>query len=99
MIALLTLFDPGAAGELTASYELRLADQPFAARVAGGRLDVSRGSADRPDATIDTDPETLAEVLWHGRPLAEALGSGRLEIEGSRAAARRFLKLFPLPGA
>jgi DNA-binding HxlR family transcriptional regulator len=97
VIALLTLFDPGAAGDLSASYELRLSDQRFRARVSGGRLDVSRGSADRPDASIDTDPETLAAVLWHGRALGEALRSGRLEIEGSRAAVGRLLKLFPLP--
>ena len=50
-----------------------------------------------PDATIATDPGTLATVLWHGRRLSDALRAGDVAIEGSRAAARRLLGLFPLP--
>jgi hypothetical protein len=34
-------------------------------------------------------------VLWQGRPLADAEGAGEIAIEGSRSAARRFLRLFP----
>lgn len=30
-------------------------------------IDVARGSAQQSDATIDTDPDTLAAVLWGGR--------------------------------
>jgi DNA-binding HxlR family transcriptional regulator len=99
ILALRTLFDPSAADGLGASYELRLADQPFHARVAEGRLEVARGSAERPDATIETDTGTLSALLWHGRPLPEALRSGDIEIEGSRPAVERFLRLFPLPAA
>jgi hypothetical protein len=57
----------------------------------------SRGAAERPDATIDTDPATLATVLWHGRRLTEAVRSSEIEIEGSRPAVTRFLGLFPVP--
>ena len=39
---------------------------------------------------------TLAEVLWQGRPLAEAERAGSLELAGRRAATR-FLGLFPAP--
>jgi len=46
---------------------------------------------------IDTDPGTLARVLWHGRKITAALRSGDLRIEGDRSAARRFLALFPAP--
>jgi hypothetical protein len=42
---------------------------------------------------IESDPATLATVLWHGRRLDEE----GVTISGSRAAAKRFLKLFPLP--
>jgi len=91
VIALKTVFDPSAAEGLRASYELRLGEHHFHAQVAGGRLDIARESADRPDATIETDPGTLARVLWHGAP-ARALA-----IEGDRAAAKRFLTLFPPP--
>ena len=96
VIALKTLFDPAAAGGPAASYELRLDEQQFRARVAGGQLDIARGGADQPDATIETDPGTLSAVLWHGRKVADALRSDGMRIEGSRQAAKRFLRLFPL---
>jgi DNA-binding HxlR family transcriptional regulator len=73
------------------TYELRLGEHTFSARVADGRLEVARESADRPDATIETEPGTLAAVLWHGR------AARGLAIEGDRAAVTRFLTLFPAP--
>ena len=50
-------------------------------------------------ATIETDPGTLASILWHGRKLAEARRAGEVAIEGDRGAVTRFLGLFPLPAA
>ena len=96
VIALMTVFDPSAADGLNASYELRLGKDRFRARVAAGRIEFARGSAEEPDATIETDPETLSAVLWQGRRLAEAERAGDLRIEGSRRAATRLLALFPL---
>ena len=97
VLALRTLFDPPAAGDLTASWELRLGEHRFAARVGDGRLDVARGDAGRPDAVIDTEPGTLAALLWHGHEVAAAERADRLTIDGDRALAERFLTLFPLP--
>jgi DNA-binding HxlR family transcriptional regulator len=90
---------PGpAAGTAEETFELRLGEDRFSARVADGAFELTRGTAAAPDAIIDTDPATLATVLWHGRELAEAQRSGDLSIEGNRRAAARFLRLFPLPG-
>src|SRR3954452_12770185 len=97
VLALKTLFDPGAAGSLDEEIELRLDGEPFRARISGGRLEVARGAAADPTATIETDPGTLAHVLWHGRRLTAALRSGEVKIAGDRSAARRFLALFPAP--
>jgi DNA-binding HxlR family transcriptional regulator len=97
MLALKSLFDPDAAGDLDAAYELRLAGDTFRARVARGEFELVRGAAERPDATIETDPDTLVELLWQGRALAEAVRSGDAAVEGDRAAMRRFLALFPRP--
>lgn len=97
VIALKTLFDPVAADGLAVNIELRLGEDRYRMRVAEGRLEVTRGEAPAPDATIATDAATMAEVLWHDRPLAEAMRSGEIEIEGDRQAVRRFLGLFPLP--
>jgi ubiquinone biosynthesis protein UbiJ len=99
VLALKTLFDPAAAGGLDLTVELRLGEERFRSRVAGGRLDAARGGADTPDAVVASDPGTLAAVLWHGRPLAEALRTGDIEIEGSTPAVKRFLGAFPAPVA
>ena len=92
-----TMFDPRAAEGLEASYELRLGEEVFRAGVAGGRLEIDRGIAERPDASIETDAGTLAALVYEGRPLEEALRSGDAKILGERSAAERFLTLFPLP--
>ncbi len=93
----LTMFDPRAAEGIGASYELRLGEDRFRAEVAEGRFEVVRGAADRPDATIETDPATLAALVYDGRQLAEAMRSGELKLEGDGSAVARSLTLFPLP--
>jgi DNA-binding HxlR family transcriptional regulator len=98
-IALRSLFSPGAADGLAASYELRLGEDRFRIRVANSRLDLARGSAEAPDAIIESDPGALATVLWHGRKLGEARRSGDVAISGDARAVTRFLALFPLPAS
>jgi DNA-binding HxlR family transcriptional regulator len=97
VIALKSLFAPAAADGIDATYLLRLGEQDFRVAVADGELDVARGDVAAPDATIETDPGTLASVLWHGRKLDEARRAGALTTAGDRAALTRFLRLFPLP--
>ena len=97
ILSLRTMFDPLAAEGLAASYELRLGEDRFHAEVADGRFEVARGSAKRPDATIETDPATLAALVSEGRPLAEAVRSSDVKVEGDEQAIARFLTLFPLP--
>lgn len=93
VLALKTLYDPGGTdGSAGSSFELRLGEDRFEARPNGTRLDVSRGAATDPDATITTDPGTLQRILWHGEPL----GTAEVTITGDRQAAVRFLTMFPL---
>jgi DNA-binding HxlR family transcriptional regulator/putative sterol carrier protein len=99
ILALRSRFDPGAARELRARYELRLGEDRFRVEVAGDRLDIARGDADEADATIDTDPDTLAAVLWGGRSLADAQRSRKMTIDGDETAVERFARLFPMPEA
>jgi DNA-binding HxlR family transcriptional regulator len=96
-IALKTLFAPSATDGLPATYELRLGEDTFRIEVAGGRFEIARGGAEAPDATIESDPATLATVLWHGGKLGDARRSGSIEISGNEEAAKRFLAMFPLP--
>ena len=99
VIALKSLFAPAGADGRAYSYELRLGEQRFRLDVADGRIDIARGSPPAPDATIETDPGTLARVLWHGRKLDEARRAGDLAVEGDRKAVTRFVALFPLPAS
>lgn len=98
-IALKALFEAPFAGDLEARFGLRLGGDSYRIEVAGGELKLARGSPEDPAASIETDPATLAQVLWHGRGLTEAERSGDLAIQGSRPAAKRLLALFPLPQA
>jgi len=99
VIALKSLFAPSAAEGMAATYELRLGEQRFRLEVADRRMEIVRGSAPAPDATLETDPGTLASVLWHGRKLDEARRAGDLAIGGDRTAVTRLLALFPLPAS
>ena len=96
-LALKARFDRDAAGGLRARYELRLGEDRFRLQVSDDGFEVARGGADHPDATIHTDPGTLAAVLWDGRPLADAQRAGELRIEGDQAAVERLVRLFPVP--
>jgi alkyl sulfatase BDS1-like metallo-beta-lactamase superfamily hydrolase len=97
ILALRARFDSRAADGLRARYELRLGDDRFRIDVADDELDIARGDADQAAATIDTDTDTIAAVLWGGRPLAEAHRSGTMTIGGDKAAVDRLLRLFPIP--
>jgi DNA-binding HxlR family transcriptional regulator len=97
MLALKTVFDPAAAGALSATYELRLGDHRFSLRIHAGQIEVERGIATAPDAVIETDPPTLAALVWEGLPLDEALRDGHVRIQGDKRAVRRFTRVFPMP--
>ena len=97
VLALRARFDARAAHGLRAGYELRLGDDRFRIDVADDELELARGDAHQPDATIDTDTDTIAAVLWGGQSLAAARRSGTMTIEGDKAAVDRFVRLFPMP--
>ena len=97
VLALGTFFDAGAAGDLSARYELRLDDSTFPVHIAGGSIELDRGPSETPDAIVETDAVTFSTVVWNGRPLADALRAGELRIEGDRRAVDRLLGLFPKP--
>jgi DNA-binding HxlR family transcriptional regulator len=98
VLALRSLFDPEAAGDLKATFGLRIGEQDFAVAIAAGEVELSRGAPTDPDTTITVpDAPTLAAVLTAQLSLADALSSGAAQLEGSKQAAKRFLRLFPIP--
>jgi DNA-binding HxlR family transcriptional regulator len=98
VLALRSLFDTEAAGELEASYELLIGEDRYRVDISCGELTLGRSELEGPASRIEVDEAgTLAAVLAGQLPLDEALASGGLKIEGSKKDARRFLKLFPMP--
>jgi DNA-binding HxlR family transcriptional regulator/putative sterol carrier protein len=98
VLALRSLFDPEASDDLSASYNLEVGEDHFRVDVADGELELARGTAANPAVTIGTaDAGTLAAILAGQLPLDDALASGATRIDGSKQAARRFLRLFPMP--
>ncbi|HEY8082309.1 MAG TPA: winged helix-turn-helix transcriptional regulator [Solirubrobacterales bacterium] len=96
VLALRSLFDPKAAGKLRATYELRFEDGSFRVEVAKGKVELSRGTAAKPEVTIEADPGALAGLLTGQLSLDEARRAGA-RIEGEKSAVVRFLDLFPMP--
>jgi DNA-binding HxlR family transcriptional regulator/putative sterol carrier protein len=97
ILALLARFDARAAHGLRAVYELRLGEDRFRIDVADDEIRTARGGAEQSDATIESDNDTLAAVLWGGLSLSSAQRSGKLTIEGDKASVERFVQLFPMP--
>jgi DNA-binding HxlR family transcriptional regulator len=97
VLAMRTIFDPGAARDLELGLELHLGEHVFEARVRGGALDIARGTPSDPDAVVTGTADALGSVLLGERPLADALRAGDVEVAGDRRALERFLRLFPQP--
>jgi DNA-binding HxlR family transcriptional regulator len=97
VLSLAALFDHNAAQRFTATIALRLNENHFSITVADGQLHVTRGAPEQATATLDTDPQTLAALLYRGRPLDDAIRTGEVTVAGEIAVLARFLQLFPLP--
>lgn len=98
VLALRSLFDPEAAGELAASYELHVGGERFSVEVAAGEVALGRGPLADPAATIEIDEAaTLAAILTGQLPLEQAIESGAAGVAGAGKEVQRFLRLFPMP--
>jgi DNA-binding HxlR family transcriptional regulator len=97
ILSMRTNFDPALAEGANLVIDLRPDDEAFGARVSRRKLTITRDTRTDPDATIAGDPRAFAAVLYAGRPLADAIAAGDLEVTGDRAAAERFLSLYTVP--
>ncbi len=92
VLALKATFKPERADGLDATYELRLGEIPFNLTVKGGEFDASRGEAERPDAVISSDPDTIAAIALRGNRLGKAVDSGAVRIDGSTRAVNALFR-------
>ena len=94
MLALKNAFDPEVAGAETYVIEVRFGTGTFAVTVADGRIEIRRGAADRPAASIESDPSTLERVAFGMRRLDSATSAGDVRVEGDHTIVERFLAMF-----
>jgi DNA-binding HxlR family transcriptional regulator len=92
VVALKTTFDPARAQGLTATYALILDGVEYAASVADGRFDVTRGLSDGADARIESPVRALPDVVFRGAPR-----DASITVSGDAAVADRFFALFGAP--
>jgi DNA-binding HxlR family transcriptional regulator len=95
ILALRTMFDTEAARGLELTLELRFGADRFRGAASAGALQLERGSAKNPDAVVSMQPRTLAQIVFYGRSLDEAITAGEVRVEGDRRSLERFLALFP----
>jgi len=91
MLSFGTMFDPDRAKKFDGRIGFRLGADSYLARIKKGRFKVVRGEAGASDALLTASPTAIAAVVYGGAPIDTLL------VEGDRALAERFVKLFPLP--
>jgi DNA-binding HxlR family transcriptional regulator len=98
MLALKNTLDPAAAEGIRITAEVQFGTATFRLTVDDGTIDIARGPAERPDLTIETDPQTLEELAFAGLTVRSAQRAGTLRFEGDRATLERLLGLFTTTG-
>jgi DNA-binding HxlR family transcriptional regulator len=96
LLALRSTFQPDAARELRADYELRFGEIVVHARVDHGALEVDEGPLPDADLVLDTDV-TLHPLLTGELSPAEAIESGRVRVTGKLKLFERFVEVFHIP--
>lgn len=98
MMSFRTMLNAGRSAGLQTEIGFRFGQEGFVGSIAQGRIAIQRADpAGRAAVTFDTDPMTLASIVYGGRPIADAEGAGALTLQGSRAVAEKFVTLFVLP--
>jgi len=96
-------FDPVAAGDLEAVFELRVRDpggrspDAFTLTVSGGTCTMRRGAAARANASVTVGADDVIRMASGAVAWPELLAAGRLELAGDPFTALRFPQLFRLP--
>ena len=83
LLALQATADPAV---VNGRYELRVGADVFTVDGTSGSVRVRRGTADRPDAALTTDADTLHAVVLGKRSIAETAESGDLRLDGDSQA-------------
>ena len=97
LLSLRTMLDPGRAEGIDARIGFRLGAETYVGHLAGGQIEIARGTLEGADLRFTGSPPVIAGAIYGGQPLGALEAAGLLQIEGDRTLAARFVTLFPLP--
>lgn len=97
LLSFRTMADPVRIAGLEARIGLRLGREDYVVTISGGRLEAARGDPAAAELVVAGSPPAIAAAVYGGVPLAALEAEGALSVEGDRALAARFVRLFPLP--
>ncbi|BBD98696.1 transcriptional regulator [Sphingobium amiense] len=95
ILSLRTMIDRSRIGDMNATIGLRFGEEEFLGSFRDGDFHIDRGAAAGADVLIDGDQNALVAIIYGGAPWEGFAGA--LRVEGDRALAQRFARLFPLP--
>lgn len=94
-----TMIDREASFDMEASFGFRVGEERYVATIRHGAIDIVPGDTEDTDVIFSAVPEVMAAVIYGGVDIKVMEEEGALRIEGNRALAERFVKLFPMtPG-
>src|SRR5262249_27656175 len=97
VLALQATFRAEEAAGVRESYEFRVDDDIFHARVHDGSVESVHGPAWEPTLTVTCDGSTFRALASGELSLEGAARSHRIEVDGDRRALRRFERIFRRP--
>lgn len=98
VLALHATFQPGAAQDLQASYELHVGPLILHARIDRGRIDAAQGPLPGADLVLEAGPALKALMAGDVSP-EEALRSGMIRTSGRADLLARFVEIFRIAPA
>ena len=99
-LALRGAFRPDKARGPKRLYEVRIDGKPLRIGVKGGKVSVPALSPEEPvepDVVVETAPGVMSQLLTGAMDVDDAIDSGRVQLDGDRAEARRLFEMFRFP--
>jgi DNA-binding HxlR family transcriptional regulator len=97
MMSFRTMYSRERAKGEAATIGFRFGDEAFVVDFGSEGIRTRRGEPEECALVVSTNPVALASVVYGGRPVLDAEGSGELRLTGDRALFDRFVEWFPLP--
>ncbi|HEY9573793.1 MAG TPA: winged helix-turn-helix transcriptional regulator, partial [Pusillimonas sp.] len=97
MLSFKVMFDLDRAKGLSFCIQLEFGDDVFYAELADEQLNIARGEARHPQASIRSDPQTVLHLAFGKASLDAAIKDGKVHCSGSHSALEQFFSCFALP--